>query len=360
MVPSRLEQLRHHFQELDLDAVLISNDTNRRYLSGFTGSAGYLLISHGAAILATDFRYVEQSRLQAPDFEITRITGDFSTWVPQLISEIKPKRIGFESDDLTVAAHQRLVKAARKVAPASRPKFITTTDLVETLRATKDAQETDAIRAAAKLADAAVEYASTVLQPSMTEKELAWSLEKFLREEGSEELPFEIIIASGPNAARPHAQPSDRQIHHGEPVVIDLGGRVNGYTSDITRTICIGEPDETFRKIYRIVAQAQHAAINHLQNGSRASEIDRAARDAIAKEGYGEAFGHGLGHGVGLQTHEAPSLSSKSEDILSTNMVFTIEPGIYLEGWGGVRIEDMVLLGSNGPSIITKAKKLDF
>ena len=186
----------------------------------------------------------------------------------------------------------------------------------------------------------------------MKEREVAWEIEKFLREKGSESMPFDIIVASGPNAALPHAKPTERFISHGEPIVIDLGARVAGYTSDLTRTFFLDSPDETFNNIYGLVLDAQLAAIDYLEVGMSGEQVDGIARKIIEQGGYKDAFGHGLGHGVGLATHEMPRLGPNSIDVLSENMVFTIEPGIYLSGWGGVRIEDMVMIEGG------RAKKL--
>jgi len=356
-MPSRLENLRHTLSEQQLDALFVSQDTNRCYISGFTGSAGFLLVTRNNAILATDFRYVEQAIKQAPDFQVIRINGTFDGWFPKLISEIQAKILGFEGDDVSLVTYHQLVKAARKVPPKHRPRLISTQGIIERLRAIKNNQEVESIKRAAALADAAEDHASSQLKPEMTEKELAWVLERFLRDEGSESLPFPIIVASGPNSALPHAQPTDRPIQEEEPVVIDLGARVNGYCSDITRTICCGKPSDDFSRIYRIVHQAQATAMKSIHVGLKGEEADQIARDVIEKAGYGNSFGHSLGHGVGIDEHEYPRLGPNSKDILKPNMVFTVEPGIYDEGWGGVRIEDMVLLKEKGPHILTNAKK---
>ncbi len=355
---SHLKKLRVKIRENQLDALLVSNATNRRYLSGFTGSAGFLFITQSDAVLATDFRYVEQAGIQSPDFRIARIGGGFAGWFPELVNTLGARQIGFESDDLTLASYRQLVKAARKLPPKSRPSLVSTQGMIESVRAVKDVDEIRLIEKAADLADAAEEYAVTSLRPGMTEKQLAWELEKFLKEKGSEGLPFDIIVASGPNSALPHAQPSDRVIESGEPVVIDLGTRTQGYTSDITRTICLGKPSAELVRISRIVQQAQDAAFAGISSGISGGEADRLARKVIEEANYGEAFGHGLGHGVGIDTHEQPRLGQNSSDILAEGMVFTIEPGIYLPVWGGVRIEDMVLLEKEGPRIITRASKL--
>ncbi len=353
---SRIEKLRHRLEELD--AMLISQPSNRRYLTGFTGSAGYPLISRREAILAVDFRYVEQAREQSPDLEIVKINGEFSEWLPQLISRLGVKNIGCESDHLTLTAYRQLVRAARRLPPNARPHLHPTRGVVESIRWIKEKPEIEFMKEAASLADAAVEHAGVILVPGMTEKELAWKLERFLREKGSEQLPFPIIVGSGPNAALPHARPSDRVILRGEPIVVDLGARVNGYCSDITRTICLGEPDETLARIYKIVQAAQLTALEKLRVGMGGEEAHQLAQEVIAQAGYGEAFGHGLGHGIGLDCHERPRLGPKSTDILAEGMIFSLEPGIYINGWGGVRIEDMVLLNKDGPRFLTQARKL--
>ncbi|HAZ31359.1 MAG TPA: hypothetical protein DCY61_01455 [Dehalococcoidia bacterium] len=352
----RLEEFRRLLGELDV--ILISQATNRRYLSGFTGSAGFLFISRKKAVLAVDFRYVEQARAQSPDFEVVKIKGEFLEWFPGLISQLGVRHVGFESDHLALTAYRQLVRAAIKLPPKARPHLHPTKGLVESLRCIKEEKETRLIEEAASLADSAIEHANAILQPGITERALAWELERFLREKGSERLPFEIIVASGPNAALPHAPAGDRAILRGEPVIIDLGARVNGYCSDITRTICFGEPNDTLVQIYGIVVEAQVAALKKLRAGMGGDEAHNLAKEVIEQAGYGEAFGHGLGHGIGLDSHEKPRLGPNSTDILAEGMVFTLEPGIYLDGWGGVRIEDMVLLDKSGPRLLTRAGKL--
>jgi Xaa-Pro aminopeptidase len=191
----------------------------------------------------------------------------------------------------------------------------------------------------------------------MSEMEVAWEIEKFLREKGSQPLPFDLIVASGPNAALPHAKPSERIIQTGEPVIVDIGARVNGYTSDMTRTFCLGNPDDTFKKVYDTVLGAQLAALAIIKEDMSGSEADTLARTVIEEAGYKEAFGHGLGHGVGLATHEMPRLGPNSTDKLTSGMVFTVEPGIYLPGWGGVRIEDVAVIDNGKVKSISKARK---
>ncbi|OGO04880.1 MAG: hypothetical protein A2Y60_05985 [Chloroflexi bacterium RBG_13_54_9] len=356
---SRLDKLRQKLAEsqLQLDTILISQAENRRYLSGFVGSAGYLLISQERALLATDSRYVEQAQGQAPDFEIVRIEGEPDNWFPKLISELGATRLGFEGSDLSFAAYRRLTEALGLPDFIGEAQLIPTDGLAESLRAVKEEEELRLISQAIQLTDAAFEHISQRLQPGMTEKEVAWQLEKYMRENGGEGVAFELIVASGPNSAFPHARPTERRLQEGEPIVIDIGAKVNGYCGDLTRSVCLGEPDETFKRVYDIVLGAQLTAIATLEGGMSGEQADRLARRAIEEAGYGEAFGHGLGHGLGLNVHEQPRLGKTSTDILAEGMVTTIEPGIYLPGWGGVRIEDVVVLEKGRARVLSQASK---
>lgn len=328
--------------EKDIEGIFISQPENRRYLSGFEGSAGFLFITPKDKILATDFRYTTQAKSQASDYKLLTISGDMGQWFPRLIGELGIKRLGFESEHIAFAQHQRLCDILNK--GKSGLKLIPVDGVVESLRALKEPEEIELITKAAEIADAAMNYIRGKLRVGMTELEAAWEIEKFMREAGSQSVPFDLIVASGPNAARPHAHPSARAIGESEPILIDIGARVEGYGSDLSRTFCLGAPDETFKKVYDTVLGAQNAAIAIIKEGMSGGDADQIARTVIEAGGYGEKFGHGLGHGVGLASHESPRLGPNSTDRLSDNMVFTIEPGIYIEGWGGVRIEDMVVM----------------
>ena len=351
----RLERLRQLLEHQELDAILVSHTENRRYLSGFTGSTGWLLISQKHAFLAADFRYIEQSKREAVDFEIVNIKGDLPIWLPKLISELRLKKVGVEADHIPFIVYDRLCNEINN--GNHQFQLIPTTNLVQSLRNVKEAGELECIIKAANLADAAFEYAASIIRSGITERELAWELESFLREKGSETLPFEIIVASGANSALPHARPSEQVICDGEPVVIDLGARVNGYCSDLSRTFCVGKGDKTFYKIYDIVLGSQLTALATIRAGMSGDQADKLSRTVIEQAGFGESFGHGLGHGVGLQAHESPRIAPNSIDLLSDGMVFTVEPGIYVTGWGGVRIEDTVMLEDNRVKILTKANK---
>ena len=354
-IGDRIQKLRQGLGEKEIDGIFISQPENRRYLSGFDGSAGFLVITPQDKILATDFRYLAQAKSQAPDYEIFPISNDISHWFPKLVAELDVKRLGFEAGHLTFSLHRRLCDILNK--GKSQLKLIPVDGMVESLRAIKEPEEIELITRAADIADAAMEYIQQKIRPGMTEREAAWEIEKFMREKGSQPVPFDIIVASGPNSALPHAQPSARAVQNGEPIIIDIGAKAGGYCSDLSRTICLGTPDDTFKKIYDTVLGTQAAAMAIIKPGMSGAEADQLARVIIEQTGYGEAFGHGLGHGVGLAPHEQPRLGPNSPEKLVDGMVFTIEPGIYLEGWGGVRIEDLVMMEKGKVREISKAKK---
>jgi Xaa-Pro aminopeptidase len=355
---ARLSALRQKMAGQKLDAMLVTQAENRRYLSGFTGSAGYLFITATQAHLATDSRYWEQVGQQAADFTLAKIeAGKSNQLFAELVRAAGATRVGYEAGDLTVATYRDLQKALRPDRARALARLVPTKGLVEGLRAIKDAAELALIERAVALGDAAFAYGVRRMKPGLTEKQAAWEIERYLREHGAEGVAFELIVASGPNGALPHARPSDRVIQAGEPIVIDMGCRVDGYNSDLTRTIVLGEPGEKFREVYAIVLKAQLAAEEALRAGPKGKEIDAVARQIIVDAGYGEYFGHGLGHGVGLAVHEEPGLGKLGEKPLQPNMVCTIEPGIYLPGEFGVRIEDMAVVTADGCRVLTKAKK---
>jgi len=351
----RLRKLRTSIAEKGLDALLISQLDNLRYLSGFTGSSGWLLISGQNAVLATDFRYVEQAKGESPEFEIIQTKQELRDWLPGLVSDLGWHKLGFEANSISHEGYHKLSEAI-ETKPVNL-ELVPTTGIVEQLRSIKEPEELGFIKKAVELVDAVFEQAKGIIRPGITEKAAAWEIEKILRQEGSEGMPFEIIVASGPNSALPHAKPTEKIIHSGEPVLIDMGARISGYCSDFSRTLFLGKADKTFREIYNIVLKTQTTAIERVKSGMDASQADQLARSIIEQTGYGDAFGHGLGHGVGLAVHEFPVLGPNSSDSLADGMVFTIEPGIYLAGQGGVRIEDMVVLENGKARVLSKAKR---
>jgi len=355
---NRLQKLRQNFAEKNIDAIFVSQPENRHYLSGFDGSSGFLLITAQKAILATDFRYIEQARAQAPDYKIFRITNSITDWFSRLVDGLSVKRLGFEARHITFTMHHQL----RDILNEKQflLKLVAVNGLIESLRAVKEPEEIELIKKAVAISDAAYEYIEGMIQTGMTEKHVAWEIEKFLRENGSQPIPFDIIVASGPNSALPHARPSERTINYGEPIVIDMGAKFDGYASDLSRTICLGIPDDNFKKVYDTVLDAQLTAVSIITEGMTGEQADSSARAVIERAGYAEAFGHALGHGIGLAPHESPRLGPGAVEPLTSGMVFTVEPGIYLPGWGGVRIEDTVVIENGKAKLISKARKVRY
>jgi Xaa-Pro aminopeptidase len=357
-ISNRLVILRQSLDEKEIDAVLISQPENRYYLSDFDGTSGLLLITKRDNILATDFRYLEQAERQAANFEIFKTTGEMEGWLPRLINGLSIRSIGFEDSHLSFSTYNRLVNILTNLTP--RISLVPLDGLLNFQRAVKEPQEIELIARAVALADAAIDYFIDIAEPGMTEIRVAWEIEKYLRENGSQSLPFSVIIASGPNSALPHAKPTERKIKRGEPVLIDLGAKVQNYVSDISRTICLGEPYDTFKQVYRIVLRAQQTAIDDITSGMNGIAADSLARDVIEHSGYDKQFGHSLGHGLGLSVHEEPYLRQGYKENLVDNMVFTIEPGIYITGWGGIRLEDTVILENGKIRVLSQAEKYDF
>ena len=354
-IADRLQRLRQRLTGLEIDALFVSQPDNRRYLSGFDGSAGYLLITEKDAVIVTDFRYIEQVKRQSPDYRLFQIAGDMADWFSELVADLRGQKLGFESHHISLTMYRQIDNITQELdSPAE---FVSLEGVVESLRAIKDAGEIESITRAADISDRAFQHIEEVIKTGMSEKEVAWELEKFMREHGSQAMPFDVIVASGPNAALPHARPSERVIREGEPVLMDFGARVDGYASDLTRTICLGEPDDNFKKVYDTVLGAQLAALELIKEGMAGEQADNLARTVIAEADYAQAFGHALGHGVGLAAHEAPRLGPGSGEELVSGMVFTVEPGVYLPGWGGVRIEDLVVLENGNLRVLSKARK---
>ena len=356
MMQSRLASFVARLPEREVDAILVSGPENRRYLSGFSGSAGYLFITGERAHLATDFRYTEQATAQAPDFNVEQVRAGWD-WLLNQLKESGAKRVGFEGQAMTVATYNSLMTAIGEDADLSGIELVPFNDLTDDQRSFKDSDELVLLQRAIDASDIAMEKVCPTIEDGMTEREVAWRMEMAMRDAGADGISFGTIVAAGPNGAMAHHMPTDKVIRAGEPIVIDMGAKVGGYCSDITRTVVVGEPDEMFHKIYNIVLDAQLTAVKDVKIGMNGEEADKLARDVIADAGYGDNFGHSLGHGVGLAVHEIPRVSPRSTDPLDVNSVFTVEPGIYLSGWGGVRIEDIVILGENGATPLSKASK---
>lgn len=351
----RIERLRAAFKDADIDGLLVTGATNRRYMTGFTGSAGMALITREEALFLTDFRYVEQAKAQAPDYTLVRYDDPYAT-LHQRLARYAGRRIGFESHHVTVEQLENL-----KNPPDGQPaavEWVPVKGLVEELRGRKSQEELELIQAAVDVADRAFSYILDHLRPGATEKEIAWKLEVFMREQGAEALAFPSIVASGPNGALPHARPTDKPLAAGEFVTLDFGCVWKGYCSDMTRTVFIGRPTDEDRVLYELVLRPQQAGVEAVRPGVVAKDVDATARNIIAEAGYGDFFGHGLGHGIGLDVHEEiPRFSTRGGVVLEPGMVGSIEPGVYLPGRGGIRIEDLVVVTEDGCRILTKSTK---
>lgn len=349
--PERLEALGRRLAADGLDALLVSHLPNIRYLTGFSGTSALLLVTGAGAVLLSDFRYRTQAALEVGDLARLLIDGG-SSWarLPKLLAEFPGVvAIGYE-------AHVLPVRDAQSLAAAGGPwRFQATADIVEELRVVKAAQEVEAIRAAGAVATAALADTAGRVRAGQTEQEIAAMLEGALRRGGSEGYPFATIVASGPRTALPHARASSRAVASGDWLLVDCGAVVDGYCSDITRTFIVGGP-ATGRQaeVYEVVRAAQGAALGGIRPGLSGRQADALARDVIEAHGCGADFGHSLGHGLGLEVHEAPRLAKTEEGTLPACAVVTVEPGIYLEGWGGVRIEDNVVLRPDGAILLTE------
>lgn len=350
----RIQKLIDKFQALGVDAVLVSGVYNRRYLSGFTGSNAYLYISADKQKLLTDFRYITQATAQCPDFDVVEYRGSgLCETLSRFLKEDGVKVCGFEGRQMVFAEYQMISKGLPDV------EWKTIGNAIEEIRMIKSPEELVLLRKASKIGDDAFTHMLNFIKPGMTEKEIALELEFTMRKLGADGLSFESIIASGTNGALPHARPTDKKIQTGELLTMDFGCIYQGYCSDMTRTIAIGEVNDKLKEIYEIVYRAHMEALAALKPGRVCSEMDSIARDIIAEAGYGEYFGHSLGHSVGLEVHELPTLSQKDQSVLREGMMATIEPGIYIEGVGGVRIEDLAVVTADGAeSLVTSEKKL--
>ena len=295
-VPDRLSQMRSRIADLELDAFLVSEPLNRLYLSGFTGSSGYLVVTQTNAVLATDFRYVEQAEREAESYRIHR-TRSGLPWLPEVAAHLGVSRLGFEADHMSVAAHTTYTSSLEESDDASDVHLEPTSGVIEGIRGVKDAGELALVERAVRLADEAMASALAVLEPGITEAQVAWHIERELRRLGAEGPAFDIIVAAGPNGALPHHRADNTVVKHGDAVVIDMGALYRHYRSDLTRTFPVGEPDARFSSIYGIVLEAQQAAIDGARPGMTGEEIDSIARDVISEAGFSDEFGHGLGHG---------------------------------------------------------------
>jgi len=350
----RLRRLRSVLRARGLDGLLVTGPENRRYLSGFTGSSAYLLVgSRAGQWLATDFRYWEQAAEQAAAFTLLRLESGALATVAGCMRAAGWRRVGFEAAHCTYEFTERLRQEAADL------ELVATSGVIEELRLCKDGDEIDLIAAAAAIVDAVWEDVLDIIKPGLAERELALEMEYRLRRQGAEGLAFPIIVASGPRGALPHAEATERQLAEGEMVTVDVGAVYRGYCSDMTRTVVVGRGSAEQRRVWEVVRAAQETALAGLRPGLTCREADALARQVIAAAGFGDCFGHGLGHGVGLAVHEEPRLGpgTDPDGLLQAGMVVTVEPGIYRPGWGGVRLEDLVVLQDDGAQLLSHARK---
>jgi Xaa-Pro aminopeptidase len=342
------------FGELGVDAVLVTSLPNVRYLTGFTGSNGSALVLAGqGSALVTDGRYDEQARHEVPDLDREIVSAASEAAIARRVAAAGVRRLGVEASHLTLAAHRRLGEALDGV------ELVPLEGAVERRRAVKDDEELDALRRAQAATDEAFEEILEVVEVGITEERLATLLEHALRRDGGQAIAFPSIVAFGESAAEPHHAPGHRPLEEGDVITLDFGARWGGYHADMTRTVAFGSPAAELRKIHDVVREAQQAGIDAVRAGVPARDVDAAARGVVAAAGYGDRFAHGLGHGVGLEIHEAPWLrpDAPGDDLLPEGAVVTIEPGIYVPGLGGVRVEDMVEVTAEGCRVLGSSSR---
>lgn len=350
---ARLDKLRHQLKKLKCDAIAITHGTNVRYLTGFTGTSGMVLVTRsGPHFFVTDFRYRTQAASQTGDHTQV-VIAEKGLWKEsaRVLKKAGVGRIGFEAEHTSVAAWEEIKKL---VAPAET---VSTTRAVEDMRLFKDEDEIAIIREAVRVADETFAYALSELRPGRTELEISTLIEAKIRDLGGQGTSFDTIVASGTRSALPHGVASSKTLEMGDMVTIDMGARFNGYCSDMTRTVCLGKATPQQKEIYALTYQAQVTAAEALRPGLGCKAADKIARDVIDAAGHKKEFGHGLGHGVGMDIHEQPRLSKLGKGKLAAGMVVTCEPGIYIPEWGGVRIEDMLLVTEDGATILTGTEK---
>ncbi len=346
-----IKRLRDAMAERKFDAVLITKPENRRYISGFTGTSGIVVVSQNNAWFITDFRYKDQAATECAGFEILLHTPEKTVY--DVLNELKLESIAYEDENMTVKQFETYKTEMKST------EFVPIDQLIEDLRLQKTDSEIEMIRQSASITDAAFNHILSFIKVGMKEKEVALELEMFMKKQGASAISFDIIVASGLRSALPHGRASDKVIENGDFVTMDFGCVFNGYCSDMTRTVVMGKASDKHKKVYETVLRAQEAALEAIKPGISGKEADKVARDIITGEGFGEYFGHGLGHGVGLEVHEAPRLAPIGEKILEKNMVVTDEPGIYIPEFGGVRIEDLIVVTDNGcERLSTSPKKL--
>ena len=338
-----------------IECALVTSDINRRYFTGMKSSAGTLLVFQDASYLIIDFRYIEKARKTVSGCEVILQEGGGGLYrqINELCARHNISEISLEAQNVTLAQSRQLSKKLDFELDESDK----LSELIGSIRMIKTLEQIEKIIAAQRIAEAGFEHMLNFIREGVSEREIALELDFYMLSHGAEALSFDTIALSGENTSLPHGVPGERRVNSGEFVLMDFGAVVDGYHSDMTRTVCVGEPSEKMRSVYEIVRKAQSLAIAQVKSGISGAQLDKIARDYISQNGYGECFGHSLGHGVGMDIHEAPTASPSSENVLEENMIVTVEPGIYIEGEFGVRIEDFVIVGENGCENMTLADK---
>lgn len=347
---NRINKVHKLMDEEGIDGLLIDSAENRYYCSGFTGTAGRVLFTEKKDYFLTDFRYVDQAKSQTKGYEVIQINQNFEEKLNEILGKVGVKKLGFETKAIT---YEQFLKYQGVLEIELKG----TKNFIEKLRLIKDQDEVKKIKKAVAITDQAFEHILGFIKPGISEREVALELEFFMKKMGTEKNAFDFIVASGKRSSLPHGVASEKKIEKGDFITMDFGAFYQGYCSDLTRTVVLGEPTEKQRKIYDIVLSAQLEVIDQIRAGMNCKEVDDIARKIIAKAGYKENFGHGLGHGIGLEVHEEPRVSYTSKEVLESGMVVTDEPGIYLSDWGGVRIEDDLLITEKGCEVLNKAEK---
>lgn len=351
MIDKRLEQLRLAMEANHIEALLITNEYNRKYVTGFTGSSGVVLVTSDDILLFTDFRYIEQASLEAPHCQIVNHGTTLIQQIRERLATVAIKHLSFEAKHMTYDTYEAYQGVLGEI------ELVPSEGIVEQLREVKDEGELAILREAAILADDAFMYIIKHLKPGVSEQDIALKLEIFMRERGATSSSFATIVASGERSALPHGVASERLIGNNEFVTLDFGAYYKGYCSDITRTVVVGQATPKHKELYDIVLEAQMHALEHIKPGMSGQEADALTRDIIKRYGYGDHYGHGTGHGIGMEIHEAPRLSPTSDSVLAPGMTATVEPGIYIPSFGGVRIEDDIVITAHGAERLTLSTK---
>ncbi|WP_243523922.1 Xaa-Pro peptidase family protein [Bacillus pseudomycoides] len=347
---SRIKKIQEQLDQYGIDGLLITKKENRQYATGFTGSAGVVLLSATEAVFITDFRYVDQAKTQVQEAEIIMHKGNMEQEIANQTTRLNIQKLGIEENNMTLKQYSSLKKY-------TNIELVQVSELVETIRAIKEESEIETIKVAARIADEAFQHITGFLKPGVSEFDVRDELEFFMRKQGASSSSFNIIVASGVRSSLPHGVATNKMIENGDMVTLDFGALYNGYCSDLTRTIAVGSYSKEFEKIYDIVLEALKRGTEAIRPGESAKTIDDVTRNYITDHGYGEYFGHSTGHGVGLELHEPLRLSQESKAILQEGMVVTVEPGIYIPNWGGCRIEDDIVITKDGYEVITQSNR---